>query len=229
MPIEKSTDSLYLQKLKYDPQLENSFIGKVLSNFRIVILAVLALVGAGLFSFFNLPREQNPEVKIPIVGVSTVLPGAPASDVEELISKKIEQELQNISEVDVMSSVSQDSLSLITLQFISSTDPDDALNKVKEKVDLVTDLPEEATVPVVIKADFNDRPVLQVMITGDTDYRSLSEIAREVKEVLERDSSVRKVEIGGELVEELVIKLDETSLQSYGISAAQISQQLPTE
>lgn len=224
MADSQETDSLYLNQLKFDQKLFSSPIYFILKNTRILFLAVFALIGAGLYSFINLPRELNPEVEIPVVSVVTSLPGANPFDVEELITEKIEQEVGNISTIDTMTSVSQDSVSIVSIQFSSITDPDEALVDVKEKVDLVDDLPEDATTPVVSKLDFNDQPVLQVALVGDVDSRSLTKVAQKLQDELEAVSGIRKVELSGEEEEEIIVSLKPDALQEYGISADQVSQ-----
>lgn len=86
----KTTDQLYLDKLEFDPELRKSWLNFFVTNFRVVILIIILLTGAGIFSFIKLPKESDPEVKIPIAIVFTGLPGASPSDVEELVTKKME-------------------------------------------------------------------------------------------------------------------------------------------
>jgi multidrug efflux pump subunit AcrB len=226
MPQRKkqSTGSLYLDQLKFDKQLFKSPIFVLIKNVRLLALIILALVIGGVYSFFNLPRELNPEVKIPIVSVVTTLPGADPVDVEELVTKPIEKELKNLSNVDVMSSTSRDSVSIVSLQFLSNVDPDKALQDSKEKIDLVDSLPENAGTPIVNKLDFNDQPVWTVAITGDIDLRSLSRIAEDLQDKLEANSGIRKVELNGQQQEEIVVALNASSLQRYNLSADSISQ-----
>ena len=105
----------YLTGLKYDPKLEEHFIAKYLVNFRYVLLLIIAIIAAGVFSFLNLPRRLNPEVKIPIVSVTTALPGAGPEDIESLITIPIEDEIVGLEKVKTVSSSSSDSFSQISL------------------------------------------------------------------------------------------------------------------
>jgi HAE1 family hydrophobic/amphiphilic exporter-1 len=219
---EQESDSLYLKKLKFDPKLKRGFMHWLLKNTRILFLTVFALIGAGLYAYFQLPRELNPEVEIPIVTIVTTLPGANPLDVEELITEKIEQEVSSISTVDTISSTSQDSVSVVSLEFTSTTDPDKALADTKEKVDLVTDLPDDATVPRVNKLDFNDQPIVQIALVSDIDERSLTQIAKKVQDRLESESSIRRVDLAGEEEEEIVVSLRPEALSKYGLTAAQV-------
>ncbi len=77
-----NSDQKYLEKLEFDPQLRKTWLNFFVSNFRVVILLSILVSAAGLYTFFKLPRESNPEVKIPIAVVTTVYPGASPADVE---------------------------------------------------------------------------------------------------------------------------------------------------
>jgi multidrug efflux pump subunit AcrB len=214
----------YLKKLQFDPALLNGFMAKILAAPRILFLALFTLIIAGVFAFNTLPRELNPEIEIPIITVTTVLPGANPLDVEELITNKLEKEIDSIAEIDTISSSSLEGVSSIVATFFTNADSDKALTQVKEKVDLVTDLPNDATTPRVAKIDFNDQPVLQVALVGNTDRRSLARVAETVQSELESLQSVRSVSVSGGETEEIVIKINPELLQTYGLSAGQISQ-----
>jgi multidrug efflux pump subunit AcrB len=224
----QNTDSLYLNKLVFDKGLYKSVIYKLFSNTRVVFLAVFALLLAGISSFLTLPQELNPEVNISIVTVVTTLPGANPLDVEELITKKIEKEISTLSEVNNLSSSSQESLSIVTAEFTSTTNPDDALQKAKEKVDLVADLPEDASTPRLSKLDFTNEPVLQVALVGESDRRSLSKIAKKLQDKLEDNSSIGSVSITGDEVEEVSVSLKPESMAAYDVTAEQVIQSIST-
>src|SRR6266567_9517438 len=97
----------YLKQLKFDPRLNKSIIAGYLRNPRLVILIVLIATIFGIFSFLNLPRVLNPNINIAIVTVSTSLPGAGPDDVESLVTVPIEQAVSNVSNIDTLTSTSQ--------------------------------------------------------------------------------------------------------------------------
>jgi multidrug efflux pump subunit AcrB len=92
------------------------------TNFRVVILLIMVICVWGLYSFYALPRESNPEVKIPIAIVTTVYPGASPSDVEEFVTKKIESELSGLKGLERLTSNSYNSLSSIQVEFNAKED-----------------------------------------------------------------------------------------------------------
>lgn len=221
------TDSLYLNKLKFDPKLYLSPFYKYMTNVRLLILIMLSLVTAGVLAFSRLPRELNPEVDIPIVVVRTVLPGASSKDVESLVTKKIEKIQTNLTNLDTMNSTSSESFSVVVFQFLSNQETDKAVDEVKEEVDLIiNDLPTEAEDPVVEKLDFNDQAVWTFALTGDIDTLSLSDIAKELEDRLERTKGIRKVEVSGQESEEVSVALRPEALSQYGISTQQVTQAL---
>lgn len=224
----KDTEESYLDKLAFDKKLYGSFIYKFISNFRVVFLLILSIVIAGAVSYTSLPRELNPEVKIPIVTVTTILPGANPLDVEQLITNKLEKEINTITSIEELSSTSRQGVSTIVALFESSQDPETSLAEVKDRVDAVSDLPADAATPIVTSVDFSDVPVVRVAIVGDTDRRSLSKIARQIADQLEKLQSVRRVDLTGQETEEIVVQITPDLLQLYGLSSFQISQAVST-
>src|SRR3990170_2326349 len=107
----------YLKKLKFDPKLGDSLFAKYLRNTHLVILLVLLTCVLGVISYLNLPRVLNPEIKIPIVIVQTTLPGASPTDVESLVTIPLEDSVDGLEGVSTVTSSSQDSSSVITLEF----------------------------------------------------------------------------------------------------------------
>jgi multidrug efflux pump subunit AcrB len=95
----------YLQRLKFDPKLENGIVAKYISNIRIVMLLIITIILLGVMSYISLPKRLNPEVKIPIVTVATVLPGAGPQDVESLVTIPIEDKVRNLKGIEAITSV----------------------------------------------------------------------------------------------------------------------------
>lgn len=218
------TDSLYLQKLKFDPKLKKGLMWVLIHKVRIVMLIILSLIFAGVGSFIALPRELNPEVDIPIVNIVTTLPGASPTDVEQLVTTEIERAVADVSGIDTLTSSSTNSVSVVTIQFLSSEDPDDTLQRVKDRVDvIVTDLPEDASEPTVAKLDFNEQPVLTVALTGPVNQISLAQIASRIETNLEDTSGISRVDISGEEEEEIVVQVKPETLVSYQISPQAIA------
>jgi len=213
----------YLTGLKYDPRLEDHFIAKYLVNFRYVLLLIIAIIATGVFSFLNLPRRLNPEVKIPIVSVTTALPGAGPEDIESLITIPIEDEIVGLEKVKTVSSNSSDSFSQIAVEFESGTDPAKAKDDVQSAVDTISNLPKDAQTPKVQKLDFENQPVWTFLITSTGDDASLMSFAKNLEDKIENIPSVKEVQVSGIDQEEVQITVNSNTKRQYDISPQALS------
>lgn len=179
----------------------------------------------GIYSFMSLPRESNPEVKIPIAVVSTFYPGASSLDVEEFVTKKIETEISGIKGVEKITSNSVNSMSSITVEFNAKQDMEDSIRRLRDKVNSVKPkISTEAEDPQVIEVSLDDTPIWSISITGPYDGFTLRSYAEEIKRELEKISGVREIQIsGGEDVEFEVAYLPE-KLLFYGIGVHEANQ-----
>lgn len=214
----------YLKKLKFDPKLLNGFFAKYVQNTRLVILIVLLLTVMGAVSYSALPRVLNPQIKIPIVMVSTILPGASPQDVESLLTIPLEDSVDSLQGVKTITSSSRDSASMITLEFESGVDPEKAKADVQSAIDSVSDLPENAEDPSVQKLDFENEPVWTFTLSSDGDYLSLARFGKTLRDKLRDLPTVDRVETTGLDNEEIQILVDSSKVASYGINPATLSQ-----
>lgn len=216
--------SLYLKKLKFDPSLKNSLFAKYLTNFRLVTLVILAVVAIGLQAYLTLPRKLNPTINIPLVIVSTVLPGGSPSDIESLVSVPIEDAVSGIDDVKQVTSTSRDSVSIVTIEFESGTDPEKAKSDVDSAVNGITDLPEDALDPNINKLDFENQPIWTFNLFSESpDKSSLIRFARNLKNDLEELPSIDRVEITGIDEQEIQIVLKPEVISSYQLNPLQLS------
>ncbi len=218
----KTTDQLYLERLEFRPELRKSWLNFFVTNFRVVLLLIILLTSAGLFAFLKLPRESDPEVKIPIAIVITTLPGASPSDVEELVTKKIETQISGLSGLDKVTSQSANSVSSITVEFSAKANLTESIRSLRDKVnDAKPKLPKDANDPVVTQISVDDQPVLQVAVTGPYDGFTMRSYAEDLKDAVEKVSGVREVKISGGDEKEFEVAYDPGKLTFYGISADQ--------
>jgi len=215
----------YLARLKFDPKLLDSFKAKFLTNIRLVVLFVIIIVVAGVSSFIALPRRLNPEVKLPIVSVSTVLPGASPKDVEDLVTNPVEDAVKGVKGLTELNSVSNESVSVIIAQFSSTTSPEKAEADMKSAVDSVNNLPEDAKTPTVKRFDFEDQPVWIFSVKGK-DPASLLRFSNFLKEKLEDDPIIDRVTISGLEQQEIQILVDPEKVVSYKLSPTTLSQKV---
>ncbi|CAN5132614.1 N/A [soil metagenome] len=217
----------YLKQLKFEEKLRNSFIGKYLSNPRLIILVITAIILIGVTSFNGLARTLNPEIKIPIIIVSTVLPGAGPADIESLITVPIEDSVTGLENVKTVTSNSQDSVSVVSLEFNSGIDPEKARTDVQGAIDTVT-LPNDAQTPKVQKIDFANQPVWSFALTGRGDTQSLTRFAKVLRDNIKNLPNIQEVTLSGIDEQEIEILLKPEAITTYGLSPLQLSQLIKT-
>lgn len=219
-----TSSSSYFERLSFDPALASSAVAKFIGNIRVVMLLILTITLLGIVSYLNLPKRLNPEVKIPIVIIQTVLPGASPEDVESLVTIPLEEKVNSLDGLDVSNSVSSENVSIISLQFLSEVERDKAVEDVQSAVDTVTDLPEDVLDPVVEGLDFENQPVWTFVVTSDNDVPSLMSFADRLQEELEAESKIDKVTRSGFEEQEVSVIINTEKAQLYGINAFSISQ-----
>jgi len=193
-------------------------------NNRISVLVLLTLVAVmGIVSYITIPKESFPSITVPNIFVVTIYPGVSPEDMESLVTRKLEDELGSISEVKTMTSTSSEGYSNINLEFDTNVDIEDALQKVREKVDLAKpELPEDAEEPVVEEINFAEFPIMNVNLSGDYDEVILKEIAEDLQEKIEAIPTVLGVDLTGGLEREVQVDVDLPKLKYYNISFGDI-------
>lgn len=221
----QSSDYLYLQKLTFKPELRKSFLNFFVTNFKVVILLIALLSAWGLYSFTSLPRESNPEVKIPIAVVITSYPGASPADVEELVTKKIEAKISGLKDVDTISSNSANSISSVTVEFDAKADLEGSIRQLRDQINSVSnELPSEANEPIVREISFDDTPIWTMSLSSPVDGLTLRTYADHLKDELEKVSGVREVIVSGGEIMELEIAYDPAKLAFYNLSPTDVNQ-----
>ncbi len=193
-------------------------------NNRISVMVLIVLVAVmGVVSYITIPKESFPSITVPNIFVVTIYPGVSPEDMESLVTRKLEDELSGISEVKTMTSTSSEGYSNINLEFDTNVDIEDALQKVREKVDLVKpELPEDAEEPTVQEINFAEFPIMNVNLSGDYDEVILKEIAEDLQEKIEAVPTVLGVDLTGGLEREVQVDVDLPKLKYYNISFGDI-------
>lgn len=227
-PRASSHENLYFKKLKFDPKLLKTPFAKYLTNFRYVFLLILIIVTVGITSYLSLPRRLNPQIKIPIVIISTVLPGAGPQDVESLVTQPVEDSVSGLPNINTVTSISQENISIVTMEFNSGVNPDKAKDDVQSQVDSITTIPKDAKTPKVQKLDFENQPVLQFLVSTSSDTPSLMQFADNLKEKLKKLTTIKDVTLTGFETEEVQILLKPEAQKTYGIDSQTLSKAVQT-
>jgi len=177
------------------------------------------LVLAGLVAYLRLPREASPDVSVPLILVITPYPGASPADVESQLTRPLERELQGLEGLKKLTSVSSEGASTVTVEFVSGTDIEPALQKVRDRLDLAkVDFPQETEDSVLREINFQDVPVLQVHLSGNLGPVALKDLAEDLQDRIEGISGVLRATIVGGRDREVRVEVDPQKLQLYGLS-----------
>ncbi len=193
-----------------------------------VLLAIITIMG--ILSYRTTPKESFPELAIPIIAVNTVYPGVSPADVESQVTRHIEDELSGISDIKELTSTSVEGYSSVVAEFDPSIDLTEALQKVREKVDLAKpDLPEDAEDPSIVEFNFSEVPILQVNLSGEYGLVRLKELGEEMQDRLEQIPSVLRADLRGGLEREVKVDVDLAKLQFYGLGLGDVVDAIRSE
>ncbi len=195
-------------------------ISSVAIDNRVAIYVLTAIVGLmGLISYINLPKESAPEVVIPIAFVSTPYFGVAPSDIETQVTQPIETELKGLSGVKKITSQSMEGYSAVTVEFDPGIDLDDALQKVRERVDKAkSELPSDAEDPQVVEINTSEFPILFVNVSGPYSLVKLKDVAEKIEDEIEGFNEVLEVDLSGGLEREVSVDVDLNRAKFYRVS-----------
>lgn len=184
-----------------------------------VLVSILLFVILGMSSYNSLPKEAAPDIKIPLIIVATPYFGVAPADIETLLTIPIEKKIKELTGIKSLKSTSAESSSMVTIEFNPDVDIDDAMQKVREKVDLAKpDLPPDAEDPQIVEINFSDFPIMYVNISGDATLEKLKEIGEDIQDEVETIQGVLDVDLVGGLEREIKIVVDPDRLNYYGLS-----------
>jgi multidrug efflux pump len=184
-----------------------------------VYILLLLIVLIGLSTYNSLPRESAPDITIPLVIVTTPYIGVSPADIEGLVSQPLERNLKSIKDVKLISSVSKEGLSTIQIEFNTGVDIDDAIRRVRDKVNqTLPDLPTDILDPVISEINFSEFPILFVNVQGNVGIARLKKIAEDLQDILETVPGVLRVDLNGGLTPEVQVNADLYRLNAYKIS-----------
>jgi len=196
---------------------------------RVTVFVLMAIITiSGLYSYITVPKESFPEVVIPEIYIGTPYPGNSPINIEKLITRPLEKEINTITGVDEISSTSIQGYSAIDVKFDFDVTPDEALRKVKDAVDKAKadpefpdDLPAD---PNVFELNFTELlPVMNVNLSGDYSLDELKRYAELLEEEIEELPEISKVDIRGVMDKEVEIVVDHLRAEAMQVSFNDIS------
>ncbi len=190
----------------------------------VVIFTVLAQLGT--FSYTNLNYELLPKFSPPILTVSTLYPGASPTEVENSVTKELEDAISSLEGIDNITSTSQESFSLITVELTPSTDVDLALQEAQRKINaILSELPDDAETPALGKFSLDELPIMQIGATAqmpETEFYDLVE--NRIEPALARIEGVAQINLRGGEEREIKVHLIAPKMEAYQIGANEVVQ-----
>ena len=202
-----------------------------LNNRNTIFLLLFILVAFGFYSYRSLPKELFPEIYFPTVIVQTMYPGNPPIDIENLITRPIEKELESIRGIKKITSNSLQDVSSIFVEFNTNVEINQALQEVRDAVDKAkSELPNDLLDdPYISDIDFSEFPIISINLSGDYSLNELRNYAEYLEDEIESIYEISKVEISGLNEREVKINIDMHKLTDFELSFNDIENAISSE
>ncbi|MDT0690811.1 efflux RND transporter permease subunit [Salegentibacter sp. F188] len=191
----------------------------------VIVMLALLIIG-GFFSYSQLNYELIPKFEVKVVTVMTVYPGASPAEVENTVSRKIEDAVSSLESIDKIQTSSFESLSLVTITFSNDADVDFALNEAQRKINSIrSDLPSDIDEPSLSQVSLSDMPIISMGVTANLSENELYElIDQNIQPAFSRVSGVAQVNLVGGQEREIRVNLNPDRLQGYGLTVPMVQQ-----
>jgi multidrug efflux pump len=200
----------------------SKLIDHAINHGRLTIATLLFLLCAGLVAYVTIPKEAEPDVRVPIIYVQLSQRGISPEDSERLLLRPVETQLKSVGNVKEMRSTAFEGGGFVLLEFEAGFDSKSALADVRAKVDQAKhDLPKDVDEPQVLEVNLSLYPVLVVALSGDVPERTLLHIARTAKNAIEQAPGVLSAELRGARDEAVEIIAEPMLMKSYGVALDQ--------
>lgn len=201
-----------------------SILRTIIARPVMTTMLVVVMLVMGIYSYSHLVTELIPSLDFPVVVVTTVYPGAAPGEVETQVTKKIEDAVATLANIDELTSTSMESMSQVVVQFELEVKEDQASIDVKDKVDaIVGDLPEDAEAPVITKFDIAGEAVVELAVSGPRPLPELYEIVdKRLKDRLSRVAGVAEVDIIGTRERQIRVAVQPERLRAYGLTLGDV-------
>ena len=196
----------------------------------VVAVLIVLIVAAGVSSYINLPRESTPDIPLARILITTAYEGISPEDIESSVTIKIENELTGLKGLKEIRSVSAEGISMIDVEFVSDIAVEDALQYVRDRVDLAKpELPSDAEEPALKEINIAEFPIALINISGSISPVRLKVIADDLEDAIEQIPGVLNVDVLGALEREIRIEIDPDRLASYNLTIPELLALVPSE
>ncbi|WP_407310369.1 efflux RND transporter permease subunit [Desulfosporosinus sp. SB140] len=190
-----------------------------IENKKIVLfLVVLAIIG-GIYSYYIVPKQESPDVSSPAAMITTIYPGASPSDIETLVTKKIEDKVEEIDGYDYVESYSKNSASIVIVYLNNDADKDKAWRDLRDKIkDLKSDLPDGCQ-DSTIDTNLTETAGMILSISGKNySYEQLGNYADDIKKELSNVDGISRFDVKGKQDKQVKVEVDWSQINKYGVS-----------
>jgi multidrug efflux pump len=190
-----------------------------LKNHRVVLLLFSFLILSGLSTYFSIPKESAPDVKVPIIYTVVKHPGISPKDAENLLVKPLEEELRNVQGIKKMTASASEGSGAVVLEFQAGYDLSKALSDVRQAVSMAkTKFPSDTKEPEIKEVNVSLFPVLVAHLWGNVPDRTLLTVSKDLQKHIEKNKSVLDASLVGGRDEVLELIVDPLKLESYGLT-----------
>lgn len=219
------------EKIDKQELREFSLSSFAVDNGTSIFLIALMILLFGIQSYNVMPKEQYPDASMPTIYINTPYFGNSAEEIENLITKPIEKEIESISELKTVNSSSVQDFSVIIAEFNSDIEISEAVRKTKDAIDkakseLPNDLDQE---PTVLEINFADLPIVTINVSGNYAMDQLREYAEYIQDRVENVKQINKVVLKGAQDREVQVDVDLFKMQSLQVSFGDIDNALKSE
>lgn len=202
------------------------FIETILKRPSMIIVLFAILFIGGLASYNQLSYVLLPEFSVPTITITTLYPGAAPTEVEAEVSKKIEDAVSGLDNIEDVTSKSMESASLVIVQFKAGTDIDKALEDAQRDVNnMLSDLPDDAETPSLSKISPSDQPIMQLLATSSLPNEVFyQQVEDKYLPMLQQIEGVAEITMTGGDQREIRINVNNDKLRFYGLSLLQVTQ-----
>lgn len=202
----------------------------IVNRWQAVFVFAFLIIVMGLTAYFQLPRESSPEIKQPKIFINTLYMGVAAADIEQLVTKVIEEEIEGTEGVKDIFSTSKLGLSSITVDFNSEVEVEVALRRIREKVDIAkAEIPSDAEEPMVKELNFSDQPIFIAVLSNPGGLEVIEGTADRLEEKFKRVGGVLDVNIAGKLEKEVAITVNPGRMKHFGLNFGDIQKAINDE
>lgn len=200
----------------------NALIKFFIDRSLIVNLFTVFILIVGSYFLVTLQKEMFEPVDFDVILVNTSYPGTSAEDVEKLVTVSLEREIRNVEGIKKINALSAEGSSIIYVEVEPDAELDDVYEDVKNAVDSVEDLPDDAKLPKVTSLNNRAQPIIQVALTG-VEYNRLRVVSKRLRDELELSPGVAKADFGGYEIDEIRIEVDPDKINEYEITLSEVS------